>query len=118
MRRDLTTPSDCRRLVEVFYGKVRSDELLGPVFALRIDDWTEHLDTMSRFWSSILFGLPLYHGNPAVAHMGLPIDDRHFSRWLALWHETVTELFEGPAADDVIARANRIAIVLSRRLAS
>ena len=31
------------RLVRTFYGKVRQDEVLGPVFAARIGDWEPHL---------------------------------------------------------------------------
>ena len=114
---DLLTPTDCRTLVDSFYAKVRDDELLGPVFAGRVDDWNEHLDTMGRFWSSIVFGLPLYHGSPPAAHRGLGITEAHFARWLALWRVTVDELFRGPTADDIIARAERIAVVLARRIA-
>lgn len=117
MLRDITSPHDCRHLVDGFYSKVRDDALLGPVFAKRIDDWSEHLDTMARFWSQIVFGMPVYHGSPPIAHRGLGIAPEHFSRWLALWHQTVRELFAGPTADDVVARADRIAIVLARRIA-
>jgi hemoglobin len=31
------------RLVHTFYGKVRQDEVLAPVFAARISDWEPHL---------------------------------------------------------------------------
>jgi hemoglobin len=31
------------RLVRTFYGKIRKDPLLGPVFETRIADWEPHL---------------------------------------------------------------------------
>src|SRR5690606_31153821 len=40
--------------VDQFYGKIRQDELLGPIFNERIVDWAEHLDRMKRFWRSVL----------------------------------------------------------------
>ncbi len=42
------------RLVETFYGRIRADDLLGPIFAGRIADWPWHLDRMKRFWRSVL----------------------------------------------------------------
>ncbi len=53
MRR--TGPDDAMlgRLVHEFYDRVRSDPLLGPVFADRIADWGPHLDRMVEFWSSV-----------------------------------------------------------------
>ena len=38
------------RLVHTFYGRVRTDWLLGPVFETAVDDWSRHLDTLVRFW--------------------------------------------------------------------
>lgn len=37
-------------LVETFYGKIRDDELLGPIFNQRIADWPAHLARMKGFW--------------------------------------------------------------------
>jgi hemoglobin len=39
------------RLVRGFYARVRTDELLGPVFAARIANWEPHLQRMCDFWS-------------------------------------------------------------------
>jgi hemoglobin len=39
-------------LVERFYGKIREDALLGPIFAERISDWDLHLGRMKGFWRS------------------------------------------------------------------
>ncbi len=40
-------------LVHRFYGKVRLDPVLGPIFADRIGDWEPHLEKMVDFWSSV-----------------------------------------------------------------
>jgi hemoglobin len=116
--RDIESRADLRKLVERFYTSVRADADLGPIFASRIrdDDWSEHLDTMTRFWSSIVLASTEYHGNPLVAHRGLPVDTQHFERWLELWQATTVELFDGPIARGIVARAHRIAGVLARRL--
>ena len=114
--RDLAGPDDCRALVDRFYTAVRTDPLLGPIFASRIDAWDDHLATMARFWSAVLFARPGYDGNPMHAHLGLPLEPEHFARWLALWRRAVDDLFAGPRADDAITRAERIARVLAHRL--
>lgn len=115
---DIETPLDLRKLVTHFYAAVREDADLGPIFAARIrdEDWPEHLDTMTRFWSSVMLAMPVYHGNPLGAHIGLPLERKHFTRWLALWRTCVDELYAGPRAKDIVARATRIAGVLSQRL--
>jgi hemoglobin len=42
-------------------------------------------------------------------HLPLPIDGRHFDRWLALFEATAHELCPPAAADHFIERARRIA---------
>lgn len=97
------------RLVRAFYVKVRADPLLGPVFAERIADWEPHLRRMSAFWSSVALMSGRYHGRPMEKHLPLPVDGRHFDRWLAFFEETARELCPPAAAEHFVERARRIA---------
>ena len=56
------------RLVHAFYARARTDWLLGPVFAAAVEDWDAHLDTLVRFWCSVL----LRAGSYRAAHDVLP----------------------------------------------
>lgn len=97
------------RLVDAFYGKVRADPLLGPVFDARISDWEPHLAQMRLFWSSVALMSGVYHGRPMPKHLPLPVDAVHFDRWLKLFEQTAREVCPPPAADHFIERARRIA---------
>lgn len=97
------------RLVRQFYARVRDDALLGPIFEARIADWERHLGRMCAFWSSVALMTGRYHGEPMRAHMPLPVDARHFDRWLALFEETAAEVCPPAAAAHFVERARRIA---------
>lgn len=105
------------RLVRGFYGKVRQDEVLGPVFAARIADWEPHLARMCEFWSSVALMSGVYHGRPMEKHLPLPVDGRHFDRWLQLFRETAREVCPPAAAEHFIERAERIAQSLEMGIA-
>lgn len=96
-------------LVEAFYQRVQADPLLGPVFAERIADWGPHLARMKLFWGSVALGTGAYQGRPMPKHMRLPVDARHFDRWLALFEETARALCTPVAAEHVMVRARNIA---------
>lgn len=96
-------------LVDAFYAKARTDELLGPVFNEHITDWTPHLERMRAFWSSVTLTSGRYHGRPMEKHLPLPIGAAHFDRWLELFAETADELCPPPAAAIFKDRAGRIA---------
>lgn len=96
-------------LVYRFYGKVRADAVLGPIFAARISDWERHLERMVAFWSSVALMTGRYHGAPIPAHLSLPVTWDHFERWLALFRETAVETCPPEGAAHVIGRAERIA---------
>lgn len=98
-----------RRIVHAFYEKVRRDDLLGPIFRSRIGDWGPHLDRMVDFWSSVALMTGRYHGAPVPAHADLPIEWRHFERWLSLFRETARQICPTRGADHLIERAERIA---------
>ena len=97
------------RLVDAFYDRVRIDPLIGPVFNDRIADWGPHLEQMRLFWSSVALMSGVYHGRPMPKHLPLPIDARHFDRWLALFEATAAAVCPPAAAAHFIERARRIA---------
>jgi hemoglobin len=97
------------RLVRTFYAKVREDRLLGPVFDARIKDWEPHLQRMCAFWSSVALMSGVYHGRPMEKHVPLPVDARHFDRWLALFEQTAHEVCPAAAAEHFIERAHCVA---------
>lgn len=114
MRQQEITRAGVRALVDQFYGKVRDDALLGPVFYLALgDDWGPHLDKLTEFWSTMVLGGGAFHGNVYGTHMALEgIDPEHFERWLALFEQTVHALFEPEAGARFVTVAQRIAASL------
>ena len=106
------TEAMIERLVRNFYTKVRSDELLGPVFEARIADWEPHLAQMCAFWSSVALMSGRYHGAPMPKHLPLPVDAEHFDRWLGLFEATAEEVCPPEAQAHFVERARRIAASL------
>jgi hemoglobin len=106
------------RLVRGFYERVRADGLIGPVFAAHITDWEPHLKRMCEFWSSVALLTGRYHGQPMPKHTPLPINARHFDRWLALFAETANALCPPAAAAHFVERARRIAESLEMGVAA
>ena len=103
------------RLVALFYGRVRRDPLIGPVFEGAIGDWPEHLDKLQAFWSSVMLTSGRYKGRPLPAHIkhGDAINPAAFARWLALWRDATAEVLPPEAASAMQEKAERIAESLS-----
>ena len=97
------------RLVRSFYARVREDEVLGPIFAAKIADWEPHLEKMFAFWSSVALMSGRYHGRPMAKHLPLPIDARHFDRWLDLFRKTAHDICPTAAAERFVLLSRRIA---------
>ena len=102
-------------LVDRFYGRIRADARLGPIFAAQIADWSPHLARMNQFWRSILHGSGEFTGNPMQRHLALPgLGQAEFVRWLELFYATLRELaadrgLDPAAAAHVAERARMIA---------
>jgi hemoglobin len=99
-----------RRLVTTFYGRLRRDAELGPVFEEAVDDWPEHFEKLTAFWSSVMLATGRYQGNPMQAHARRRnrITPQMFDRWLALWNATTEEVMPPEAATALQERAARI----------
>lgn len=106
------------QLVRGFYARIRTDDLLGPIFNSRIRDWEPHLQRMCAFWSSVVLSSGVYHGQPMRMHLPLPVDARHFDHWLALFEQTARDLFPDQIAEYFVDRARRIAASLELGIAS
>ena len=118
---DLIDRADVEALLRRFYGRALDDEVLAEPFAeLRATGLETHVPTMCDFWETVLFRAGLYRGSALQAHRDIhrrtPLSDRHFRRWLTLWHNTVGDMFHGPAADRAKVQAGRIAWAMHRRL--
>jgi hemoglobin len=103
------TEPEISTLVDAFYAKVRHDPDIGPIFNAIVGDWPHHLATLKDFWSTVLLTTGRYKGDPMMTHLQLPLDPDHFSRWLALFAETATEVLSPEHAAIVIAKSQRIA---------
>jgi hemoglobin len=110
-RFDVVDEAAVRQMVELFYQEVQLDAVLGPVFGAKLDGrWPVHLERMVDFWNSILLGTKSFQGNVYGKHMALSgIVPEHFVRWLALFRQTVTTLFNDAAAAEILTVADRIA---------
>lgn len=98
------------RLVALFYARVRSDAVLGPIFNDAVADWPDHLEKLTAFWSSVMLTSGRYKGNPVAAHLKHRerIDPALFERWLALWAETTVEVMSPEVAAMLQLKASRI----------
>ncbi|MEV5086315.1 oxidoreductase [Streptomyces sp. NPDC056159] len=79
-----------QRLTEVFYGHVRKDPLLAPVFA-HMDDKHPHFVAL---WLGEVFGGPTHysafrggHQHMATQHLGRGITEEQRRRWVGLLNE-------------------------------
>ncbi|MEZ0294907.1 MAG: group III truncated hemoglobin [Candidatus Methylacidiphilales bacterium] len=118
---DIQGRPEIEALVNRFYTKVRQDALLGPVFDdVAKVDWEEHLPRLYAFWESVVFGTGGFRGNPMAVHFKLAQETQmnwqRFQRWLALFLETVDELYEGERADHIKRAADQMAHVIYARI--
>ncbi|MFE4414711.1 group II truncated hemoglobin [Streptomyces sp. NPDC093064] len=84
-----------QRLTEVFYGHVRKDPLLAPVFA-HMDDKHPHFVAL---WLGEVFGGPTHysafrggHQHMATQHLGRGITEEQRRRWVGLLMDAADEV--------------------------
>lgn len=115
----ITSRNEISLLVNSFYTKVRKDELLGPIFNRHIaeEQWPAHLEKLTDFWETNLFGRAIFKGNPSEKHVAMDrnlkykVEQKHFGKWLQLWFETIDEHFTGELATKAKEAARRMAHV-------
>ncbi|HEY9189340.1 MAG TPA: group III truncated hemoglobin [Sulfurovum sp.] len=110
------TRENIRMLVMSFYAKIIKDETVGPFFIAKLGEdmssehWQSHLETIVNFWSSLAFGEPKYDGNLFLPHTRLGNLKREtFEQWLALFAETLDEVYVEAIAQKFKERSRLIA---------
>lgn len=117
MKQDILTIDDVKLLVNSFYDKIRTNELLGPIFNGIIQDrWPVHLEKMYRFWQTVLLEEHTYFGSPFVPHAKLQVNQQHFDTWLELWHSTINHHFSGTKADEAKWRGDKMAVMFLSKI--
>ena len=111
--------AEIRRLVDAFYGRVRKDAVLGPIFTQHVADWSTHLPKMYDFWSTVVLRTGRYSGRPIDVHRKLPeISLANFERWIGLWESTVEEVIGAPSREAFTTPARRMAASMAASLAA
>jgi hemoglobin len=114
---ELISLDDIKLLVDTFYERIRDNTLLAPIFNERIQDkWPQHLEKMYRFWQTVLLEEHTYLGSPFMPHATLPVEHRHFAMWLALFNQTIDELFTGAKAEEAKWRAAKMAEMFEAKI--
>lgn len=103
MQKEINSREDIEQLVDAFYAKVISDDLIGPFF--KHLDLEHHLPKMVDFWEFVLLDTAGYTTDVTEAHMRMRLKKEHFDRWIALFNETVDELYTGEKAKKAKERA-------------
>jgi hemoglobin len=80
---DTLSPDAIAVQITTFYGRARTDDLLGPVFAT-ITDWPPHIERITAFWTRTLLGTGRYDGNPLAEHRKHPLTPEMFELAAAL----------------------------------
>jgi hemoglobin len=110
---DIKSREDIVVLVDRFYKQLLVDAQLGEFFTRIVPiKWEVHMPIMYSFWESTLLGKQSYKGNPMLVHLKLhskkALTKSHFERWLLLWEQNISALYEGEKANDAIRIAKQI----------
>ncbi|MBL0145091.1 MAG: group III truncated hemoglobin [Chitinophagaceae bacterium] len=121
MKKDISTNNDIILLVNTFYEKVKTDNIIGYIFTeVAHVNWENHLPILYKFWENTLFYTGSYEGNPMELHKHLhrlmPLTTEHFNQWTTLFNTTVDELFSGETAELAKQRSSSIASVMQAKI--
>lgn len=116
--KDIETRQDLEFLLAEFYKIAPVDAKIGHHFDGI--DLVAHLPVIVDFWEKVLFGNPVYFGNPMIVHQKLhqksPLKLEHFQKWVEIFSETIDKFFVGTQAENAKLRAKMIAHSLNQNL--
>lgn len=118
---DVHKREDIDDIVGRFYAAMLKDPIIGFIFTDVVKIHLEsHLPIIGDFWQDSLFTTNLYNNNTLAKHLDvhakMPLKEGHFTRWLYLFRQAVTEKHRGENVDAMLNIADRIAKTISASL--
>ena len=118
---DIQSRTDIELLLNTFYEKVKKDDTIGFIFNdIAKVNWEHHIPVICDFWETLLLGASSYTKNAMQVHYTLnrivPLEEKHFQRWLQLFSETVDNLFSGDIATQAKSKARSIASLMQFKM--
>jgi hemoglobin len=110
---DILSPADVTKLIKTFYDKLMVSSIKHYFVHLNLN---EHLPRVDSFWNATLFPEYAYGQNLMERHAQMNLQKEDFKIWLALFWETVDELFSGENAEVTKNRASSIAYIMQKKL--
>jgi hemoglobin len=119
--KDLGTRKDIETLMNAFYSKALTDDVIGYFFTEVVPlNMEVHMPLIVDFWETVLLGKAAYKGNVMQVHQHIhhlsAFKEAHFARWVYLFHQTVDELYAGDHAELAKQRAESIATLMRIKL--
>ncbi len=119
--KDIENRQDLEALMVSFYSVAIIDEVIGHFFTKVVPlDLDKHIPLITDFWETVIFDKAAYRGNVFGVHENIhtlfAFEDKHFERWVALFKQTVDELFSGSNAEKIKQRGESIATVMRIKL--
>jgi hemoglobin len=118
---DIQSRIDIELLMAAFYEKVKKDYTIGYIFNdIAKVNWDHHLPIICDFWETLLLDATSYSKNAMAVHYTLnrkvPLEEKHFQRWLQLFFETIDDLFTGDIATMAKTKAKSIASLMQFKM--
>jgi len=73
--------------------------------------WDAHLPRMISCWNFLLLDVTGFTGKMFDKHVGIGIDEKHFTRRIELLSETIDENFAGAKAELAKQKANELGMI-------
>ena len=120
---DIHNRGDIVVLLEDFYRKAFADPLIGHFFTEVVPlNLETHIPQIADFWESVIFSTRGYRKNVMEIHQHIhalsAIKKEHLDRWVALFSQTVDQLYEGPNATLIKQRARSVATMMEIKIVS
>jgi len=121
MKKDILNNDDIKKVVNLFYDKIKTDDVLGHFFnKVSHVNWDEHKMLLCSFWENVLFYTGNYEGNPLVTHRKVKekhtTTPEHFKRWHQLFNEIIDQHFKGSNAERMKQHAIEISNIMQQKM--
>jgi hemoglobin len=113
--KDILTIEDIKRIVDIQYQLLLSDEDTKTKFShLHIE---EHLPTIYNFWAFLVLNIPnAYTGNAFQKHIPLQLEKIHFDKWMQFLFKGIDTHFQGKNADTMKEKALNLGMIFKAKL--